>query len=422
MGRSLVDLNLVVKEFLESRWDKQSPLLIAYSGGPDSEALLHTVKSWGKAPIHLAHVDHGWREESRQEALLLGEEARRLGVLFHTVRIEKCSEEEARKSRLQFFSSLQEKVPFQAVLLGHQANDLAETALKRLFEGAHLTRLFGMQAEVRLEGLLLWRPLLQVPRSVIEAYLAERSLNFLTDPTNRDPRYLRSRMRVSLLPQLEETFGKGVFENLLLLAARSQELDRYLAKQVKEMAIHRGPLGIWIEGNEQERIELRYLLQQAALEEHLMLSRDVIETLLDWALEKQSNKEIRVGGRRIVAHRGHLFLLAKQLPRFHEPIAIEPSGCVRSGDWKVCVVTDSGSTGWRALWQEGATTSSVAAIEGLQLALPASGMRWSDSAPAFLRKLCPVLLGSNGPVGNFLSPRPPGIGKIVKIFIDPKSF
>jgi len=412
-----------VKEFLESRWDKKSPILLAYSGGPDSKALLHTTLRWGKAAIHLAHVDHSWRQESQQEALELESEARHLGVPFHMVKIEKCSEEEARERRLQFFASLQREVPYQAVLLGHQANDLAETALKRLLEGAHLTRLFGMEAESTLEGLALWRPLLQVPRSAIEAYLTERSLSSLSDPTNRDSRYLRARMRLSLLPQLEEAFGKSIFKNLLLLATRSQELDRYLARRVKEVKMDKGPFGIWIEGEYLERVELRYLLQQVAHEERIVFSRDVLEALLEWTLQKQGNKEIQIGGRRIVTDRGNLFLLAKQLPRFGETLSLPVSGSSYSGDWKVCIQERGDlATDWRSLWKDGSAWMSVPEPAGLRLSLPVSGMRWIDSAPAFLRKLCPVLFGPDGLVGDFLSPSSSCHRKIVKIFIEPNRF
>lgn len=420
MERSLVDLNLVVKEFLERRWDGKSPLLIAYSGGPDSRALLHGVLSWGKAEVHLAHVDHGWREESRQEAFDLEREAKELGVPFHTTRLEKkTGEEEARRLRLAFFASLLEKNSYQAVLMGHQANDLAETALKRLFEGAHLTRLFGMQAEGRVEGVLIWRPLLDVPKSAIVGYLAKKAVGSLLDPSNSDPHYLRARMRLSLLPRLEEAFGKGVFENLCLLAERSLELDRYLAKRIAGIRVERGAFGVWIDGNGCERIELRYLLQQ----EDVRLSRDVLETLLDWILEKKCGKKIFVGKRKIVADRGHLFLLAKELPRFQAPIALPDQGWARSGDWKIFVGAEADAdSGWQSLWRTGSASAPLLGEGPFQLSLPPTGVEWKEKSPPFLRKICPCVLNQNGIAGNFLTPRKMGNGKIVKIFIDTKAF
>lgn len=422
MGSSLVDLNLVVKEFFESRWDGKSPLLIAYSGGPDSRALLHAALNWGKAEIHLAHVDHGWREESAQEAALLEREANELGVSFHLKRLEKkTGEEEARELRLAFFASLKKEIPYQAVLMGHQANDLAETALKRLFEGAHLTRLFGMRQESVLKGVLIWRPLLRSPRKVIEEYLAKKEIYPLLDPSNRDPLYLRARMRLSLLPRLEESFGKGIMENLQMLAERSLELDAYLTRRVGQMRskVARGPFGIWIDGNGSERIELRYLL----LEEEFLLSRDVLETLLNW-VEAGKGGEMSLGKRRIIADRGHLFFLADPLPKLSEPILLPPSGWARSGDWSVFVSEngDGEPSGWRLLWQTGSASVYIPENGEFWLSSAPSGISWKEKTPPFLRKICPYVLGQRGLVGNFLNPQRTSSGKQVKIFYQSQSF
>ncbi len=395
-----------MKEFLEKRWDGKSPLLIAYSGGPDSEALFRAALLWGRAEIHLAHVDHGWREESFKEALFLESEARRLGVPFHLKRLDRrTTEEEARELRLSFFASLREKIPYQAVLMGHHADDLAETALKRLFEGAHLTRLFGMREVSVRKGVPIWRPLLKVPKQAI-------SIRALDDPTNRDPRYLRARMRLSLLPGLEESFGKGVRENLQLLAERSHELDAYLAKRAEKIPVKRGPFGIWIDCEGTERVELRYLLQQIH-----PLSRDVLETVLDWTSEKKS-AEILVKNRKIAANRGHLFFFADKLPQFGEPVRLPSAGSARSGDWDIVVGEGEPSSGWQGLWERGEASVSLPGEGDYWLSLSPPGTRPDDQAPPLLRKICPRILEQKKPVGNFLRPRAGGPGKIVKIFIN----
>lgn len=405
-----------MKEFLESRWDKKSPLVIAYSGGPDSKALFRAVLSWGKAEIHLAHVDHGWREESGAEAAFLEEEAKALGVSFHLLRLEKkTTEEEARNLRLAYFASLKEKVPYQAVLMGHHANDLAETVLKRLFEGAHLTRLFGMQQESLLEGVLIWRPLLKIPRAAIEKALSARSFSYLTDPSNRDPKYLRARMRESLLPGLEEAFGKGILENLQVLADRSLELDAYLAKRVETIRgnMKGGPFGISIDCERCERVELRALLQEI-----FPMSRDAMETLLDWVKEK-GGREMSLGQRRIIADRGRLFFLEKKLPIFGEKVLLPSAGWARSGDWRIFVGEgERPGGGWEDLWENASASVCIPEEGSFWLSLPPPKIQWKDKAPGFLRKICPCILGENGLAGNFLSPRKIPNGKSVKIFVD----
>ena len=183
-----------VKRMIGANWDGKSPVLLGYSGGPDSKALLYALLDC-KAPIHIAHVDHGWRESSRKEALELKAEAESLNLPFHTIRLESCEtrnlEAHARDQRLAFFQSLFEKIPFQALLLAHQRDDLAETALKRIFEGAHLPFLGGMSSISQYEGMPIWRPLLATPRDEILRFLNERKLRAIDDPTNRDPKFLR---------------------------------------------------------------------------------------------------------------------------------------------------------------------------------------------------------------------------------------
>lgn len=143
----------LTKEFLFVHWDRKKPLLLGYSGGPDSKALLYALLECDARP-HLAHVDHGWREESRAEAEECRAEAIKLGLPFHTIRLDIPKKEDAaRIARFSFFQSLYRTGPFQALLLAHQADDLAETVLKRTLEGAHLAFLGGMEAASRQFGM-----------------------------------------------------------------------------------------------------------------------------------------------------------------------------------------------------------------------------------------------------------------------------
>ncbi|MBU6446343.1 MAG: tRNA lysidine(34) synthetase TilS, partial [Verrucomicrobia bacterium] len=226
----------VTKGFLSVHWDRAKPLLLGYSGGPDSKALLYALLEEGIQP-HIAHVDHGWREESRAEALAIEKEASQLGCPFFTCRLtpKERSEDEARKERFAFFARL--APAYAALLLAHQADDLAETVLKRVLEGAHLSRLGGMREVDAQFGMTIWRPFLSLTRPEILDYLQSKELCPFEDASNQDPAYLRARMRTSLFPYLNAQFGKETRRNLCLLSTRAHELKDYLDRKVAPIPI-----------------------------------------------------------------------------------------------------------------------------------------------------------------------------------------
>lgn len=302
-----------VKEFLKDHWDGQSPLLLGYSGGPDSKALLYSLLEAGCNFLHVAHVDHGWREESRDEEELVRQEMERLNLPYYTTRLEMAmngnNEAVARRERLRFFVSLFGKNPFQALILGHHADDLAETALKRLFEGAHLPFLGGMEPISMVEGMPVWRPFLQMEKRDLSLFLEQRELSPFIDPTNLDPLYLRSRLRLDTLPFLDRSFGKNVRANLCHLSDRAHELRRYLDKRIEGFQIRRGEWGIAIRCDGYERIEQRHMIHKTALSEGLLITRTVLEPLLDWVLDRRMMKKIFCQSRWIVSGRGWVFFL-----------------------------------------------------------------------------------------------------------------
>lgn len=302
-----------VDEFLKAQWDGDRPLLLGYSGGPDSKALLYSLLEWGVKKLHLAHVDHGWREESAIEAEELRKEAHHLGCPFHSIRLqmpEKGNKEDlARQARLAFFRSLIDLIPCQAVLLAHQADDLAETALKRILEGAHLPNICGMEPVSQYNGMSIWRPLLRVRKETLLHFLAERKLESLWDSTNADPAYLRARMRQKILPFLSASFGKQVEENLIFSAERSEELKNYLDKRIESVKIQKGPWGQFVDLNGMERIEQRHLLQKLAREESISIPRPVLETILDWVGQQLPSRHLKVQLLDFYIDRGHIFLV-----------------------------------------------------------------------------------------------------------------
>ena len=277
-----------VKNFIQERTPLKGPLLLGFSGGPDSLALFHALLSIIKDfTIHVAHVDHGWREESESEVLFLKQYVARFGIPFHHTRLHHCEgEEQARNERLSFFATLYKDLDCAALLLGHHGDDQSETVLKRILEGAHLTSLGGILEESSLNEMTIWRPLLKHRKKEIYAFLKKEGLTPLEDPTNQDPKFLRSKMRTEILPWLSEKFGKEVAGNLCRIGSSTQELKSYLERKIEPYyrLIERKTGEITIDFNPLfpfEAVEIKTFLKKITDEEALFLSAQALNTLYD---------------------------------------------------------------------------------------------------------------------------------------------
>lgn len=282
-------IEIITHRFLSVHWDQKSPLLLGYSGGPDSKALLYALIEEGIKP-DIVHVDHGWRGESITEAQKIEEEAEKLGCRIFSQRIPSTlfSEEEAREKRFSFFSKIWRG--HQALFLAHTLDDLAETVLKRLLEGAHLPFLGGMQEVGESFGLRVFRPFLSIKKSEILSFLEERGLSAFWDKTNGDERFLRARLRKTILPFLEESFGKNILENLALLSRRSFELKRFLEKKCEPVEMRKGPWGIFLDFKGVEAFVARYAIQKFLKKEGITLPRKLLDSALEWIEKGVSGK------------------------------------------------------------------------------------------------------------------------------------
>ena len=208
-------------------------VIVGVSGGPDSLCLLHVLEraraDLGIA-LHVAHLDHRLRgAESAADAAFVTETAHAWGlpVTVEAIDVGAVAKERrmnlhqaARTVRYAFFARLARALDAQAVAVAHTANDQAETVLMHLLRGAGPAGLRGMRPVVPweewahgVEGAApderaaeprpaLIRPLLAITRDEIERYCADHHLQPRRDPTNRDLRYMRNRIRHDLLPQL----------------------------------------------------------------------------------------------------------------------------------------------------------------------------------------------------------------------------
>ena len=212
-------------------------VLVGVSGGVDSLALLyalHTLHNQFNCHLHIAHLDHGFREDSADDAAYVAEQADRLDLPISRDRIDvpqlmrdqKLSAEvAARRARYQFYEQVSERIGATKIALGHHRGDQAETVLMNLLRGAGVSGLKGM-LPVRAGKFI--RPLLASSRKEIEDYVAQLGLRPRCDATNSQLDYLRNRVRLELIPSLERGYNSNIQNALNQTAELLQAESDYL--------------------------------------------------------------------------------------------------------------------------------------------------------------------------------------------------
>ena len=231
------------------------PALIGVSGGRDSVALLHFLASQGWQNLIVCHLNHGLRgRESGQDAAFVRRFAGKLGLRCEVHREDIAAlakehkfsiETAARVARDRFLNAVarNEGAPF--VFLAHHMEDNAETVLGNLCRGSGLQGLSGMAVTATdAAGLVKLRPLLEVRRVEINAYIEAHALSFREDGSNTSRAHRRNRLRHEVLPLLREVCQRDVGE----LIARSAKLVARDEACLREQALRFAQKqGVWRE-------------------------------------------------------------------------------------------------------------------------------------------------------------------------------
>ena len=227
-------------------------VLVGVSGGVDSVSLLFALISlshqFSRFRISVAHLDHGLRATSAQDANFVRQLCRDWGVACYVDRVDVenlacrsgCGVEEAgRDARRAFLQRIADEQGCERIALAHHMDDQAETVLLRMARGSAVSGLAAMAWQQ--EQFI--RPLLNVSRSSIEDYLQRNKLPFVEDSSNAEVKYSRNRIRHEVVPALRQ-INPEVSLQLYRLSQRVSLEESYWQQQVfavlEDCAVWRG--------------------------------------------------------------------------------------------------------------------------------------------------------------------------------------
>ena len=271
-------------------------VVIGVSGGPDSLCLLDILCHLGYAVI-CAHLDHGLRQESPDEAAFTKSIAQSYNLPFE---IEKQDialkagsgvslEEAARLARYNFLARVARENEVRVIATGHTAGDHVETVLMHFLRGTGPSGLRGILPDTPLdswegipdvEGFRLIRPLLSLNRDQTEDHCRAVGLEPVIDPSNMDHTFFRNRIRHELLPLLE-TYNPGIRQILLrtarIMTAEVDLLAEMVTKAWESVFEPQGESALLmrVEAMERRPLALQRALLRSAIKNLQPSARDV---------------------------------------------------------------------------------------------------------------------------------------------------
>lgn len=201
-------------------------LILAVSGGVDSMALL---AMYAHADIIVAHIDHGTRKSSAEDANFVRQKCQKLGVKFYETKLglgEGVSEELARQKRYEFLKTIQEKEG-GTLCTAHHLDDVVESIAINLIRGTGWRGLTPFYDDELVRPFIISR---MWKRNVLK-FAGEQKICFRQDPTNCEAAYLRNRVRGKMV-ELDETARVDIIE----LFEKQNELRNKIEKLVTELA------------------------------------------------------------------------------------------------------------------------------------------------------------------------------------------
>jgi tRNA(Ile)-lysidine synthase len=366
---------------------RSARVLVAVSGGSDSVALLRLLRELEQSGeltvVGVAHLNHGLRPDAGHDERFCKSLAEEIGVSFRSevidVRARAAStgtsiEDAGRQARYEFFDRVARELDADAIATGHTKDDQAETFLLRLLRGAGPRGLAGIHPRV---GKVV-RPLLEIGRDELRAYLTSIGQPFCEDASNADVSIPRNRVRHELLPLLRERFSPTMRDVLAREASIARQDEDRLEQEAIDLAS-----SIVLRGETRETVQLdrsaltslhpalavrvaRLALQYGATGR--FVGFDHIERLLEFARQPDDHGMLTLPGQHVVRH-GRTLTLSKTLFKpFSNSFQVSLSipGEVTFGHWSVsairCPKPDQTMLGGWHLSREGDRHQSLAVV------------------------------------------------------------
>ena len=222
-------------------------IIVGASGGPDSQFMiyiLNELKSEIDFEIILAHLNHLHRKEAKNDEDLVRKTAEELDLKFfsrarsmddYAKKHGLSSEDAGRRLRYEFFNDLAKEYKNPKIAVAHNKDDQAETVLMRIIRG---TGLDGLRAMDYKSGNII-RPILNIKKSEIMAYLDSKKIPYALDATNFENDYTRNKIRLEIIPKLEEINPK-VIDQIYSLSELAKDdltiLDGVIDDKFKDLA------------------------------------------------------------------------------------------------------------------------------------------------------------------------------------------
>jgi tRNA(Ile)-lysidine synthase len=304
-GNLIFTLLSLVKKIQENIFRHQlftrgAKIVVGVSGGPDSICLLdifHNLQNKYDLEIIVAHVNYNLRgKDSEKDEALVKKLAKKYFLpleIHHVQSLEfgvKSSEDSLRNIRYDFFNKVLNKHRANLIAVGHNLNDQAETVLMRILRGAGLK---GLGAIKFRNGNII-RPLLNVSRKDILAYLRKNKMPYRIDKTNLGTDFTRNKIRNQLLPELEKSFNPNIQEVLYKFSRSAADDYDFISRFSRE----------WLAENKTLRVSRISKLHPAiqreiirlAIEKHIPDLREIesahIEEILKIIRSKKNKRKM----------------------------------------------------------------------------------------------------------------------------------